>query len=279
MVLLIVIIGVLARSARSSITAHKDRIPFVVSLENEGGQFCSGTIVTNNWILTAASCVWNKLSTEISVGIQPLNAESGSYHQKAHKIYVHPDFVGQSLGNDVALIKLKRAIKWNGHSVMMRLVNDSGYEKETTGCLVLGWDRFRVPPVRAEVVPLLDREMCVGDDLHGLCVNTTDDRFCKFHSGSPVLCLREESFSQLAFLSGRKHCNQSDSLVTFTSIALSHEWIMRVVHHNTPKVESQGESRYLNRLSRFNWLVMAILVFICSVVILIKVLRSRFRVR
>lgn len=160
----------------------------------------------------------------------------------------------------------------------MRLVNDSAYERDITGCFVLGWDRCCIPSMQAEVVQLLAGDKCLGEHLHGLCVNVTDDRFCKFHGGSPVFCLKEDRYAQVAFLSTREHCNHSDSLDMFTSVVPFHAWIMGVVLHNAPIVVSKGESQYLTRLSRFNWLIMALLVCISSLVVLIKVLRSRFRV-
>nr|XP_029715121.1 serine protease 42-like [Aedes albopictus]XP_029721813.1 serine protease 42-like [Aedes albopictus] len=262
-----------------SLTSSSDvKAPFVVSLENEGGQFCSGTVVTNNWILTAASCVWNKLATTVSIGIQPLEADSGGYHRRAHKIYVHPDYSEQSSASNIALIKLKRPIEWNGHIVVMRLLNDSVELQKMTSCLMVGWDRNQIAPNHLKPVDLLPSDKCSDKPAQSICSNgTNDDQLCRFNEGSPLLCLHEEKFVQVGFLSSRKDCDSGNSSTVISSVVHFNEWMLDVIQHKNLVKDLQNEKGYLRRLSRFNWLILAVLVFVASVVILIQVLRARFR--
>ncbi|EAT33161.1 AAEL014579-PA [Aedes aegypti] len=265
-----------AESVRSLTSASDTRAPFVVSLENEGGQFCSGTIVTNNWILTAASCVWNKQAIEISVGIQPLDVHSGSYHRRALKMYVHPDYVPHASGANIALLKLKRPIEWNGLSIMMKLANDSAELQKMSDCLMVGWDRSQRAPNHLKPVDL-PSEKCFDKISQSLCLNETDDQLCKFREGSPMLCVHQEKFVQVGFLSGIENCDSENTSYAVSSVVHFHEWMMNVIQHKNLIQDLQSEKGYLRRLSRFNWLILAVLVFVASVVILIQVLRSRFR--
>uniref|UniRef100_A0A023EMH1 Putative trypsin n=1 Tax=Aedes albopictus TaxID=7160 RepID=A0A023EMH1_AEDAL len=254
------------------------RAPFVVSLENEGGQFCSGTVVTNNWILTAASCVWNKRAKTVSIGIQPLEAETGGYHRRAHKIYVHPDYSEQSPASNIALIKLKRPIEWNGHIVVMRLLNNSVDLQRMTRCPMVGWDRNQITPNHLKPVHLLPSNKCSDKPAQSLCFNgTNDDQLCHFNEGSPVLCLHEEKFVQVGFVSSRKGCDSGNSSIGISSVVHFNEWMLDVIQHKNLVKDLQNEKGYLRRLSRFNWLILAVLVFVASLVILIQVLKARFR--
>ncbi|XP_062551733.1 mite allergen Der p 3-like [Armigeres subalbatus] len=273
--LLVILIGV---ELVWSLTSSNDaRAPFVVSLENEGGQFCSGTILTNNWILTAASCVWNKLTTEVSIGIQSLDPKLSGYHRRPHKIYVHPDYDAHLPGANMALIKLKRSIEWNGRNVFMRLANNSADLENLTDCVIVGWNYNQRISKQLQSVDLLPNDKCSDQVPQSLCMNETDNRLCEFPEGSPLLCVKQEQYLQAGYMSGRKQCDTTNASFIVSGVADFHEWIMDVVHHKNLVKDLQNGKGYLKRLSRFNWLIFASLFFVISLVVLIQVLRSRFK--
>lgn len=90
------------------------RFPYTVKIfsrENQetlSGFSCSGSIVHQLWIITAAHCVHGFKVFDVFVG----NVTNDADHVvRAARVFVHPNFtVEPELANDVALLKLKRSL-------------------------------------------------------------------------------------------------------------------------------------------------------------------------
>ncbi|HSF64757.1 MAG TPA: serine protease [Paracoccaceae bacterium] len=99
--------------------------PWQVALLFNGGpvsanaQFCGGSMLLDEWVLTAAHCVhmadesgnWGDLRPEalsVFVGSNIIAQGRGDV-VPVRQIFVHPEYVGTAFDNDIALIRLDRA--------------------------------------------------------------------------------------------------------------------------------------------------------------------------
>ncbi|XP_065091142.1 chymotrypsin-1-like [Ochlerotatus camptorhynchus] len=95
--------------------------PFMISLRNShGGHTCGGSILTNHWILTAAHCVHETMTPDLStvqVGQTEISRPVDETVYDIELVVIHPGYDPfNSFVNDIAVFKLKRPLLF-GESV------------------------------------------------------------------------------------------------------------------------------------------------------------------
>jgi secreted trypsin-like serine protease len=91
-----------------------DKYPFIVAIVDNlafdiyHGQFCGGSLIRADLVLTAAHCVYGLTRVDIDVvaGLGYLYEDSSSQRALVSRIYVHPKFNPNNYENDIAIIKL-----------------------------------------------------------------------------------------------------------------------------------------------------------------------------
>jgi len=85
--------------------------PFIVRLKVDKMFLCGGAILNEQWIVTAAHCLFNMNHVFVTIGDRSkLFHEEDEVQVFPEHFFVHPDFDKTSMVNDVALIKLPKPI-------------------------------------------------------------------------------------------------------------------------------------------------------------------------
>ncbi|XP_037898704.1 lectizyme-like, partial [Glossina fuscipes] len=94
--------------------AEKGEAPFIVSLKT-GSHFCGGSIIAENWVLTAGHClIFDKF--EIIAGLHSRIDESDVQIRKVtskRQQFVHEGYGGNVGPNDIGLIYVDKPFKLN----------------------------------------------------------------------------------------------------------------------------------------------------------------------
>jgi secreted trypsin-like serine protease len=120
-----------------------DEFPFVTQItDTTGFQFCGGTLVAPTKVVTAAHCMQGASPSDILVvgGRTYLDGSDGTVAEVSD-IWVHPDFSGNTLTSDVAVITLASELPYATLPYVAE--TDTGLYAEGTTTRILGWGTTR----------------------------------------------------------------------------------------------------------------------------------------
>uniref|UniRef100_A0A670JU78 Peptidase S1 domain-containing protein n=1 Tax=Podarcis muralis TaxID=64176 RepID=A0A670JU78_PODMU len=120
-------------------TCQSHSVPYQVSL-NSGYHFCGGSLINNQWVVSAAHCYKSRIQVRLGEHSLTLNDGSEQYINSA-KVIRHPRYNANTLDNDIMLIKLSTQATINTRVRSISLPTSC----VTTGtqCLISGWGNTR----------------------------------------------------------------------------------------------------------------------------------------
>ncbi|CAF0925706.1 unnamed protein product [Adineta ricciae] len=89
--------------------------PWQISMERNGKHICGGSLINDQWIVTAAHCVsgnTNPSVYRIIFGVHDrLISDSWVISRTVQSVIVHPSYVASNFKNDIALMKLSTKVE------------------------------------------------------------------------------------------------------------------------------------------------------------------------
>jgi len=188
-------------------TPHE--FPWQVALYVDDSWFCGGTIISDEWILTAAHCTDGARRIEVVSGAQrPGTIEPTQNRQYSRHFFTHPEWNSLILRNDLALIQLREKLTWTSAISPVCLPTRDSVELQAGDMVTAsGWGvtsdssfATTTEELHKVTVPILDRRTC--KDTFGLavtknhiCMNTTGGHgTCQGDSGGPLTWLENGKY-------------------------------------------------------------------------------------
>ena len=182
------------------------KYPFMVSLQSSswGGHFCGGSLVREDWVITAAHCV-EGVSTnglQVKIGLHNVNGTIGSETRYVDQIISHPSYSSWSLDNDYALLHLTQPSSFEP----IQLITDTDHDEEPVMSTVMGWGATSSGGWGSDIllevdVPIDDSCGNIGNEVTNNMICAGDfnggEDSCQGDSGGPLIMTNDEGEYEL----------------------------------------------------------------------------------
>jgi len=146
--------------------ASLNEFPSIVSVQVRSNHMCGGSLIAQNWVLTAAHCVSDPGVTpdRVFMGSNDLNDRRNGEVFRITQIIIHPGYGEDSpVSHDFALLKLHQ----NARFPIVELSDGNRDELEFNQLTVAGWgatleDGFGSDTLQRVDLPFINAQACKG---------------------------------------------------------------------------------------------------------------------
>uniref|UniRef100_A0A672PYJ7 Anionic trypsin-1-like n=1 Tax=Sinocyclocheilus grahami TaxID=75366 RepID=A0A672PYJ7_SINGR len=233
--------------------------PWQASLHRSGYHFCGGSLINNEWVLTAAHCLPGVSASSLRVYLgrrtqQGVNANEIS--RNVRTIIVHSSYNSNTNNNDIALLRLSSTVTFNNYIRPVCLAAQNSVFPSGTSSWITGWGDVQsggtntCKPINS-YMHLLQKSLinCLVNNVqcntllgsgsvtsNMMCAGLTQGGkdTCQGDSGGPMVSQQCTAWIQSGITSWGYGCANPNSPGVYTSVSRYQNWITNNIGQNLP---------------------------------------------
>ncbi|XP_059374207.1 serine protease 30-like [Carassius carassius] len=228
--------------------------PWQVSIHLIGvGHICGGTLITKDWVLSAAHCFfqsYNESDIEMYFGrLSQFDSNPHETNRTASRIISHPDYNDSTYDNDIALIELSFSVDFSDYIRPVCLAAAASVFTAGTESWVTGWGQLQSEDTQGSdilqelMIPVVSNSDC--DNAYGgsitsnmICagfLNQGGKSICLEDSGGPMVSRNSPLWIQsgISSFTGEK-CDDPKFPSVFARVSQYEDWIKSYMGSNPP---------------------------------------------
>ncbi|XP_075175966.1 transmembrane protease serine 9-like [Anomaloglossus baeobatrachus] len=229
--------------------------PWQVSVQYEGFHICGGTLISDQWVMSAAHCFeWGTNPSNVTIVLGMYQLYKPSSHEifsTVNQIIIYPEYNGFMSKGDIALVKLSAPVIYTPYIQAIRLPDETSNFPCGLDCWTTGWGQTNTGllpdngTLQEVVVPLIDHVTC--DELYHvwspqyagtilihdyeICAGYIDGQkdSCQGDSGGPLMCKVQGAWYQAGIVSWGDGCGGPYRPGIYSLVSIYRWWIQQYV--------------------------------------------------
>ncbi|KAK9301512.1 hypothetical protein QLX08_006139 [Tetragonisca angustula] len=249
--------GILLKGKR----AQDGQFPWLIQFQTVAP--CGGILLSPDWVLTAAQCVYDKRNS-ITLVATGLNGTNSKQTLPVKATYIYPTYKAYSVlpdrDHNIALLKLIKPFDMCHNKIILPNIMSVKYDDDYKLCLIFGWQSYvslsskvLTKPIQYYEVILNSWKMCTYmiktnknyTNVFCAMVEFKDEmKACAGNPGSPVIC--ENQNHEIALVGIASWTNFSldcGDLPTYIDLGAFRIWMNNLVFNNKDTEEWKNNSK------------------------------------
>ncbi|KAK6630616.1 hypothetical protein RUM43_014601 [Polyplax serrata] len=227
-------------------TAEVNEWPWAVVLFNGGRQFCGGSLIDHEHILSAAHCVahmtsWDVARLTVRLGDHNIriNTETRHIEKRVRRVVRHRGFDPRTLYNDIAILTLDTPVSFS-KTIRPICLPQGNQNYAGLPATVIGWGSLRESGAQPAELQEVNIPIWTNDDCrlkygpaapggivdHFLCAGQASRDSCSGDSGGPLM-VNQGRWIQVGIVSWGIGCGKGQYPGVYTRVTYFMPWITK----------------------------------------------------